>query len=118
MMGAMTDVPRAKMPDASTTLAPLGQDVHVDRDTLTERLCRAAVQRHRAVEATFGDDDTHNARMVWYGEITGLRIALCLVRDWDPEVDADKEGKADELVMAWWERNEPEYWRPAGPSDI
>lgn len=96
---------------AGSRRSPAGRDaVLVDRDVLTDKLCVEVVHRYRAIEGTSGDDTAASVQFLWLGEVTALRIALCLLHGWDPAVEADKEGRADELVMAWWQRNDPEYW--------
>jgi hypothetical protein len=87
----------------------------VDRQALADQLCGEAVRRHRAIEGTLNGDDAGstratNVRLVWHGELTGLRVALCHLYGWDPRVDADKEGKADDLIVEWWRRHDPDYW--------
>lgn len=94
---------------------PRGLEDQIPRRTvdkpLVDALCRETVERHRAYEALLGDPDAHTVRLTYTGEIIGLRMALCYIHGWDPEEESDKEGKADELVTDWWQRNHPENWK-------
>lgn len=84
----------------------------------TDRLCEQAVKLHRIIEHQnqlhcnpgyeVVPGDTYAATL--HGRLTGIRMAICLLNDWDPANDADKEGPADELVVAYWEREHPADW--------
>lgn len=80
----------------------------------TNRLCEHAVKIHRALDAhELYDKDDPAAIAIHHGllgRLTGIRIAICLLNDWDPHHDADTEGPADELVEAYWEKTYPQDW--------
>jgi hypothetical protein len=91
-----------------------------DLQQLVDALCREAVQRHRVLDNLREAPDYNPKQdlpitLTWIGELIGLRMAICLVHGWDPNEESDKEGKADELVTAWWERNHPEDWEQPTP---
>lgn len=79
----------------------------------TNRLCEQAVRLHRTL-----DDSSNTVRHGLLGEITteanlygrivGIRMAICILNDWDPHTDADKEGPADDLVTAYREKTYPQ----------
>lgn len=84
----------------------------------TDQLCEEAVKLHRIIErenhlhcnpgytAYPGD----NYAITLHGRLVGLRMAICLLNGWDPYRDADKEGPADELVLAYWETQHAADW--------
>jgi hypothetical protein len=80
----------------------------------TNRLCEHAVKIHRALDARDGYDRTDHGAIALHhgllGELTGIRVAICLLNGWSPAHDADKEGPADELVVAYWEKTYPQDW--------
>lgn len=85
------------------------------RDTsgteISDALCREAVRRHRAYDAASNNPDTPlSVRLTLQSEIHGLRVALCIVHGWPSEGEADKEGKAYDLVIAWWQRHHRDEW--------
>ena len=100
----MTGTPR----DSGNKIKISGGGDTIDLADYTDRLCREAVRVHRALDNL--DTSPASARLTWIGELVGLRIALCLAHGWDSQAEADKEGKADELIVAWWEKNFPKEW--------
>jgi hypothetical protein len=75
---------------------------------IVDRICREVVTRQRTLDADEGGDLA--LRMDLLGEISGLRLALCHLHGWDPAIDAEKEGRADQLVLDWWRRTHPDEW--------
>lgn len=82
-------------------------DWYINR-RVTNRLCERAVKIHRALDK----NDTAGAafRHSLIGELIGTRAAICLLNGWDPDRDADKEGPADDLIIAYWEKTYPQDW--------
>lgn len=77
---------------------------------LGDQLCRETVRQMQIVDRYLGDtsEAAHTFRVERYGTIQGLRIALCLLMGWNPREDADKEGRADDYVKDWHNRNCPD----------
>lgn len=75
-----------------------------------DNICRDAVKLHRALDNSRFDTNADATRFTWIGQLLGLQTALCHIHGWNPAEDADKEGKADELICAWWEREHPQEW--------
>lgn len=84
----------------------------------TNRLCEQAVKLHRIIERhnqlhcnpgyEVVPGDTYSATL--HGRLVGIRMAICLLNDWDPHTDADKEGPADKVVLAYWAKQHPADW--------
>jgi hypothetical protein len=75
-----------------------------------DQLCADIARLQESVDRIHNDRDagSASARTAMWGEITGLRMALCRAMGWDPRYDADHEGKADDLVRA----KHPEVYEP------
>lgn len=97
------------MPDLGDLLAWLMAQIDKAR-AVADPICREAVQRMRTLGEILNDpgEIAHLNRTELYGEIHGLRVALCLVMGWDPTTDADKEGRADDHIKAWHNRTFPD----------
>jgi hypothetical protein len=69
-------------------------------------ICGELVQAMRHVEAFRNDtsEDALRVRLVYQGEIHGLRKALCHLKGWDPATEADEYGAADKYVRDWHNR--------------
>lgn len=90
-------------------MIPAERIVHDYANEITAQLCREVVRRQRPLE-TDPLELPLSVRMVLIGEITGLRIALCFLHGWHPDVESDRDGKADRLVITWWKQHHPEEW--------
>jgi hypothetical protein len=85
----------------------------------TNTLCEEAVRLHRIIDAYNqkaaepGSPDSINDTFVvtLNGRLIGIRTAICVLQGWNPRDDADKEGPADERVLAYWERKYPADWQ-------
>jgi hypothetical protein len=84
----------------------------------TNELCAHAIRVHRAMKirrdlaGTPGNDpeDTALSLHAMAGKLTGLRTAICILNGWEADTDADKEGPADQLIQAYWEKTHPADW--------
>jgi hypothetical protein len=76
-----------------------------DKQALIDALCLEAVQM-QIVREHFTDDISD--RSACSGKINGIYVALCLLHGWDPREDSYKDGKAEQLVLDWQNRNGPE----------
>jgi len=107
---------------AVATVAALVSSFNAIRVTLrrperraTDRLCEEAIAIQRILDKdmpsfashgiTVAPSDTFAATL--YGRLVGVRMGICVLNGWDPCRDADKEGPADELVLAYWENQAP-----------
>jgi len=82
-------------------------------EQIVEGLCRLAVRYHRILDAQSDDPEPElTVTLTVAGKLGAVREALCLAHGWDPDTEADKEGRADEFVLDWWERHHPADWRP------
>jgi hypothetical protein len=77
-------------------------------EQVSAALCREAVQRYRSLDITA--TGAVSARLNTAGEVTGLSVALCHLHGWDPAVEAGEDGKAGNLITAWWTKHYPEDW--------
>lgn len=73
---------------------------------LKDGLCRRAVDLQHGIDASLDrrDETAVLVRAGLYGEIEGLRYALCLALGLDPVADPwapAHEGPADDYVRAW-----------------
>lgn len=82
-------------------------DPLVDVHQLSEALCKEAVRVQRVLDSALSDPEALSVVLTCAGRLTGIWTAMCLLHGWSPDEEADKEGKADALVMDWWERNHP-----------
>lgn len=84
-----------------------------NRRTLNE-LCAQAVKLQRILERREIADKEDLGSVAFHfeylGRLIGIREAICIVMRWDPAIHADKEGRADELVIDWWQKHDPDYW--------
>lgn len=78
--------------------------------TPVESILLDALKIQRTLDDTANQPDAYSLRLELIGRLTGLRTALCHLHGWEPELHADKEGKADDLVQEFW-RTHP------GPDD-
>lgn len=85
------------------------------KQLLADMLCAEAVRRYRTLDRIPDAFESPSIRASWIGQITGLRVALCALHGWNPDADAGKDGKADEMITQWWARNHPGDW--AGHQD-
>lgn len=69
-----------------------------------------AVKLYRLRDKLINNPGQHAALMHVDGCISGLRIALCVLKGWDVEQESDKEGEADQLVIGRWQELHPEEW--------
>lgn len=78
---------------------------------LVDGICRQAAERMQKYDHLKNQlgEVVFTRRIELIGEITGLRVALCLAMGWNLDADADKDGKADDFILAWAGRNLPEW---------
>jgi hypothetical protein len=79
-------------------------------DLKVKQVAEEAVKLYRARDQLINQPEKHAELAYVTGCNAGLRIALCVLQGWDPAEEADKEGKADELVLAVWQSLHPEDW--------
>lgn len=78
-----------------------------DWQRIVDGLCRDAVGLGCAVERIRNEmpEETLTAVLALTGELVGVRRALCIVMGWDPDHDADHEGRAYDFVDEWRRMN-------------
>lgn len=80
----------------------------------TNELCVQAIRLHRIIDKLDlpGIDDSGGTAFYHglLGKLSGIRMGICALNGWDLYRDADKEGPADELVEAYWEKTYPQDW--------
>ena len=108
-------------PDTATALHQALTDAYQNSErnpmtpelqALNGALCEEAIRIHRCYSKIIHERDEHSFRQrTWLaGEISGLHTALCHLNGWNSEHDADKGGKADELILSYWEHHYPNEW--------
>jgi len=78
--------------------------------SMAEKLLNRAVSAYRMHDKLLNDQSRAHERAIAVGELTAFRDALCIVHGWDPAEHGDKEGRADEMVIARWQERYPEEW--------
>lgn len=70
---------------------------------LVQWLCRDTVWAMHAQDSILNDrtDAGSVTQTFLMGQVIGLRHALCLAKGWDPQQEADKEGRADQFIKNW-----------------
>jgi len=71
----------------------------------TALLCEWGAKFIRARENILNDPAQFVTRMELIGELSGIRVALCLLHGLDPRHDSDKDGPADDMISAWIEQH-------------
>lgn len=79
-----------------------------------ERLADESVTLYRLRDRLINRPEERDALVQTLACVSGLRIALCLLKGWDPREESDKEGRADEFIVARWREQHPEDWAEEG----
>lgn len=85
-----------------------------------DRMCAAAVCARKQTAALIDDRDaaTFEARTALLGVVTGIRVSLCHLHDWDPLTHAGILGPAEALINHWWKRTIPADWTGTVPYEL
>lgn len=86
------------------------RDRTVSAADVEEGLCEQAVKLYRQRDRLINNDDQALLLSFVTGQANGLRIALCVLKGWDIDSDSDKEGKADNAFVEYWQERFPEDW--------
>lgn len=92
---------------AEDVLARFVEEVQVP---VIEALLDRAVSAYRMRDKLLNDESRAHERALSVGEMVAYRESLCIVQGWDPNEHGDKEGRADEMVIARWQERYPEEW--------
>lgn len=90
--------------------AAVGALIAEVRTTITQALLDRAVAAYRMHNGVLNDDARAHERAIYVGYKDAYCVALCITQGWDPNEDADKDGRADEMVIARWQERFPEEW--------
>lgn len=87
------------------------ENAYNETATAVDQLCELAVKVHRMIDSTPAEGKADaRIRMELIGELSGLRMALCIMQGWNPRMEADNDGLADSYIREWWQHAYPDDW--------